>query len=136
MEHQALLAATRINWEWEMISGIKCRLCPDTKFKKWEDFKRHCDTMEAHPSKNSFGNIRGDFFARSDSLERYRKTPPPMCISVTLEEAAEKRSLRETQKAHEEFEVRLVTGEDIGKPFSRIIKEMYPESSKKHIGGQ
>jgi hypothetical protein len=57
-----------------------------------------------------------------------------MCLSVALEEAAEKR--RETQKAREEFEVRLVTGEDIGMPFSQIIKGMSPESSKKHIGGQ
>ena len=131
MEHQALLAGTHISWEWETIGGIKCRLCPETKLKKWEDFKRHC---EAHPPKITFGDIRGDFFARSDSLGRHRKSPPPVCLSVALEEAAEKR--RETQKAREEFEVRLVTGEDIGMPFSQIIKGTYPESSKKHIGGQ
>ena len=107
VEQQALLAGTHISWEWETIGGIKCQLCPD---------------------------IRGDFFARSDSHGRHRKTPPPACLSVALEEAAEKR--RETQKAREEFEVRLVTGEDIGMPFSQIIKRMYPKSSKKHIGGQ
>jgi hypothetical protein len=84
VEHQALLAGTHISWEWETIGGIKCRLCPETKLKKWEDFKRHCDTTEAHPSKISLCNIRGDFFTRSDSLGRHRKTPPPVASASHL----------------------------------------------------
>jgi len=42
---------------------------------------------------------------------------------------------RETEEAHEEFIRRLNSGQDIGKPFSEIIKEKFPESSKKRRGG-
>ena len=64
---------------------------------------------------------------------RHRKHPPAECKKVTPEEAAAKR--RETKKAHVEFVGHLreclKTGEDIGKGFTQIIKEKYPESSKK-----
>jgi hypothetical protein len=91
-----------------------------------------------HPLKISFCDNCGDYFARTDSLERHRKKPPLACRSATSEEAKEK--LRETQKIHDEFMERLKgflrTGEDIGMPFSRIIKEKYPDSSsKKRTGG-
>ena len=55
---------------------------------------------------------------------------------VTPMEAAQKR--KATEEAHEEFiwrlEHGLKTGQDIGKPFSRIIKDKYPKSSKKRKG--
>jgi hypothetical protein len=135
--HKALLAATQADWARGAIREIKCRLCPDTRLKTWEDFKRHCDTMEAHPLKISFCDECGDFFARGDSLERHRRNPPPECLSVTPEKAGAKR--RETEKAHDEFRARLEefleSGEDMGRPFSQIIKDKYPESSKKRTGG-
>jgi hypothetical protein len=137
MGHKALLASTQADWARGAIREIKCRLCPDTKLKTWEDFKRHCDTMEAHPLKISFCDDCGDFFARIDLLGRHRKNPPPECLSVTPEKAGTKR--RETQKAHDEFRARLEeflrTGEGIGMPFSQITKGKYPESSKKRTGG-
>ena len=116
---------------------IRCRLCPDTKLKSLEEFKRHCETNEAHPLRLSFCDTCGDHFARADSLGRHRKKPPPECKMVKPEKAAEKR--RETQLAHNEFlemlEECLRTGGDIV-PFSQIIKGKYPESSKKRISGR
>jgi len=51
--------------------------------------------------------------------------------------AAEKRAV--TEEEHRTFIQRLdhclATGEDIGRPFSQIIKERYPKSSKKRTGG-
>jgi hypothetical protein len=132
--HQALLAATQADWDRGTIREIRCRLCPDTKLKSWEEFKRHCDTKEAHPLKISFCDHCGDFFARGDSLERHRKNPPQECRRVTPDKAEAKR--RETEEAHKEFTVRLKefwrTGEGIGKPFSQLIKDKYPDSSKKN----
>jgi hypothetical protein len=57
---------------------------------------------------------------------------------VTTERADAKR--RATQRAHDEFigrlEGYLTTGkEDIGMSFTETIKDMYPDSSKKHIRG-
>jgi hypothetical protein len=131
--HKALLVATPGDWERGAVREIRCRLCPDTKLTTWEDFKRHCTTMEAHPMRISFCDNCGDFFARGDALKRHCKNPPPECRSATREGADAKRL--ETEKAHGEFRVRLEgflrTGEDIGKPFSQIIKEKYPGSSKK-----
>jgi hypothetical protein len=128
-----MLVATQDDWVRGAIREIRCRLCPDTKLKTWEDFKRHCNTMEAHPLKISFCVKCGNFFAHGDSLKRHLNNSPPECRSVTPEKAGAKR--RETEKAHDEFKARLErflrTGEDIGRPFSQIIKEMYPESSKK-----
>jgi len=87
MRHKALLAATQADWTRR---EIKCRLCPDTRLKTWEDFKRHCDTMEAHPLKISFCGKCGDFFARGDSLERHYRNRPKKCFSLAPEEAGAK----------------------------------------------
>ena len=70
-------------------------------------------TTETHPLKIYFCNDGGGFLARTDSLKRHRE-----------------------QRVQNEFP-RLMgflrTGEqDIEKPFSQVIKEKYPESSKKH----
>jgi len=131
--HKALLVATEAELERGAVQEIKCRLCPDIKLKTWENYKRHCDTMEAHPLKLYICNRCGDFFARGDSLQRHKNNSPRECDNATPEEAEAKR--RETQKAHDEFIGRLEgclkTGEDIGIPFSRIIKKKYPKSSKK-----
>ena len=100
---KALLAATQANSRGS-IREIKCRRCPKTTFKTWEDFKRRCNTTETHPL-NISSNDCGDFFARCDSLKRHRRHPPTECLSVTHEKANEKR--RETQSAHSDFIARL-----------------------------
>jgi hypothetical protein len=134
--HKALLAYTPQDWSAGGVDQIKCKLCPDTELKGWEEFKRHCCAAEAHPFKILFCDKCGDFFARSDSLERHCGNPPPECRRFTPERCKEADKKREeTQKSHDEFMERLKrfmeTGENIGTPFCEIIKEMYPESSKK-----
>ncbi|KAH9983392.1 hypothetical protein BJV74DRAFT_797438 [Russula compacta] len=135
--YRTLLAATEDDWARRAIQVIKCRLCSGAGFRTWEDFKRHCDTKEAHPVRISFCDRCGDFFARRDSLERHRKKPPQDCFDVTPEEAVVKR--QETKRVHKEFKERLEhyleTGEEVGAPFGHMIKRMYPASSKKSTGG-
>ena len=129
-EYRALLAVSQDN-------VIKCRLCPGTKLKKWEDFKRHCKASEVHPLEITFCEQCGDYFARTDALKRHRQKPPPVCATTSSERAAEKRE--RTERAHEEFKEMLKdclrTGKDIGKPFSQRIKDMFPKSSKKQRAG-
>ncbi|KAI0297592.1 hypothetical protein B0F90DRAFT_1738387 [Multifurca ochricompacta] len=131
--HRALLLATKADWDRRTIGELKCRLCPRAGFGSWEDFKRHCDTMEAHPLCIHFCDRCGDFFARADSLKRHKKSMPDRCIKVAPGMAEVKRI--ETTRLHEEFKGRLErclrTGEEIGKPFAVIIRELFPESSKK-----
>jgi hypothetical protein len=134
--YRILLAASEADLTRGAVDEIKCRICPNSEFTKWDDFKRHCKTTEAHPLEISFCDHCGDFFARSDSLKRHRSRPPCECLNVTPERAEEKR--RETAREHSEFLSRvgrsLTTGEKIGIPFAQIIKRMYPESSKKRTG--
>jgi hypothetical protein len=129
-EHRALLVPVRVSGE---IAEYRCRLCPNTYLKTWDDFKRHCDYTETHPLKIAFCDKCGDYFARPDSLKRHLKSPPAACHRVQDKEAVAKR--RKTQEAHKEFVDRLkmfmVTGEKFGVPFCDIIKELYPDSSKK-----
>jgi hypothetical protein len=134
--YRILLAATEADWTRGAVDEIKCRLCHDSWFTKWEDFKRHCKVTEAHPLEISFCEHCGDFFARTDSLKRHRNRPPYECLNVTSDRAEEKR--RETEREYGEFmgrvERSLTTGEEIGAPFAHIIKQKYPESSKKRTG--
>jgi len=131
--HSGLLDATAEDWARALVRELKCKLCPDAGFCNWEGFKRHCGQSEAHPSKVWFCDFCGDFFARIDSLKRHRKDRPAECLSVSPDEALAKR--RATERAHREFEARLTrclkTGKDIGDPFSQIIIDMFPDSSKR-----
>jgi hypothetical protein len=136
--YRALLVATQADRARGAVREIKCRLCPDTKFKKWGKFKRHCDCAETHPLTIYFCEYCGDYFARSDSCQRHCENRPAECLRVSPEKADEKR--RATQREHDEFISRLegylTTGkEDIERPFSKIIKDMYPDSSKKRSRG-
>ena len=131
--HRGLLKAATDDWARETILELKCRLCPGAAFSYWEDFKRHCDLMEAHPLKIFFCGFGGDFFARADSLARHCKNRPPEYLGVTPVEALAKRV--ETERVHGEFQEKLGRclrdDEDIGTPFSQTIKEMFPGSSKR-----
>jgi hypothetical protein len=125
--HKALLAATPDDWGRKTVAALKCRLCPGADFWDWQDFTRHCDTAETHPWKISFCNDCGDFFARNDSLVRHRQKPHK-------DDMAEFKR-QETERLHEDFKDRLnrcmKTGEELGKPFSHIVKDKFPQSSKK-----
>lgn len=130
--YKSLLAATEADFARRRVQEIKCRLCPHAKFRRWEDYKRHCDTAEAHPLRISFCERCGDYFARVDSLDRHRKKPPTMCLSTARERADAKR--RQTEKVHQRFIEKLdqclSSGEEV-ETFSLMIKDMYPDSSKK-----
>ena len=135
--YRLLLQASEVDFARGAVQTIKCRLCPDTKLKDFEEFKRHCKNTETHPLEIHFCDSCGDYFARRDSLKRHQDRPPAECRKVTRLKAAEKR--RVTEDEHEDFirrlEHGLMTGEIIGRSFTQIIKEKYPESSKKRTGG-
>jgi hypothetical protein len=136
--YRLLLQASEAELACGAVQTIKCRFCPDTTLKDFEEFKRHCKTTERHPLEIHFCDRCGDFFVRGDSLKRHRIKPPAECRKVTPMKAAEKR--RVTEEAHEGFirqlERSLTTGENIGRPFCQIIKDRYPESSKKRTGNR
>ena len=68
-----LLAGTEADRTRWAVDEIKCRLCPNSVFSKWDDFKRRCRMTEAHLLGISVCGHCGDFFARSDSLRRQIK---------------------------------------------------------------
>ena len=134
MGYLALLAAMQADRARGLICEIKCRLCPDTKFNKWGEFKRHCEDTEAHPLTIYFCEYCGDYFVRSDACQQHRSKRPRQCLEGMLMEADAKR--RATQREHNRFirrlEEYLTTGEDsIEMSFSKTIKDLYPDSSKK-----
>jgi hypothetical protein len=130
---RGLLEATPDDFARGTVRELKCRLCPDTGLRNWEDYRRHCDSKEAHPLKLNFCSYCGDFFARSDALARHRRNRPPECQGFTEEGVRAKQ--RATMRVHEEFEELLKryieTNEEIGDPFAQRIKAMFPDSSKK-----
>ena len=133
---QALLVATQADWARGVVREIKCRLCPDAKFKNWGKFRRHCDYVETHPLDIYDCKYCGTYFARIDSCERHEENRPDRCKQVTPKEVEEKRSA--TKRAHDEFKGRLegflTTGEEgKGMSFSKTMKDMFPGSSKKNI---
>jgi len=112
---------------------LKCKLCPAADLTTWDDFARHCKTAEAHPLEIFICRHCGDFFARYDSLQRHSKNQPPECLRVSPREAENK--CTETTRIHEEFKKNLKyyleTNEGNWRPFAQIIREKYPDSSKK-----
>ena len=116
-----------------MAQAIKGRICQETNLKNVEEFKKHCKDHGDAPTGNSFLQSLATSFAHLNSLKQHQNLPPTDCLKVTPEKSAEKR--RVTQEEHRVFiqwlEHRLMTDEDIGRSFSQIIKERYPESSKK-----
>jgi len=131
--HRSLLDATLDDVARGTIQELKCRLCPEAGFSNWDNFKRHCDEMEAHPLKILFCGYCGDFFARKDTLVRHEENRPPECFSVTEAEAAVKRT--ETKKVHDAFQEKLEkclgNSGEAWTPFSQIILAIFPDSSKK-----
>ncbi|KAI0298511.1 hypothetical protein BC826DRAFT_1121796 [Russula brevipes] len=112
--HFALLDATPYDWQ---LGGVQEALRQDGGAP-----------LEIH-----FCEFCGDFFARPDSLKRHRNNRPPQCRDTGPDIAETKR--RETIVAHERFKAWLTscleTKKEIGMPFAQIIKEKYPNSSKK-----
>jgi len=97
--HRSLLDATSDDLARGTVQKLKCRLCPGTGINNWDNLKRRCDFMEAHPLKISFCEHCGDFFARSDLLVRHQENRPLECFGVTEAEVEAKRT--ETKKVHD-----------------------------------
>ena len=121
-----------------MAQAIKGRICQETNLKNVEELKKHCKDHGDAPTGNPFLQSLATSSAHLDSLKQHQNLPPTDYLKVTPEKSAEKR--RVTEEKHRVFiqwlEHRLMTDEDIGRSFSQIIKERYPESSKKRTGGR
>ena len=132
-DYKPFLEATSEDFARGTLDELKCKLCPASDFTTWDGFTRHCTTAEAHPREIFFCGYCGDFFARYDSLQRHSENQPPECLRVSPREAEDKSV--ETKRIHEEFKknlkVHLETNEENWKPFAQVIKEKYPESSKR-----
>jgi hypothetical protein len=133
--YKALLKASSADWACGFVRTLKCRLCPSADFGNWEDFKRHCKYMEAHPFEIVFCDHCGDFFARQDALDRHRRSRPRACVDFDSKPAMALSKRQVTEMVHEMFMKRLErclkTNEDIGVPFSQLIKMIFPNSSKR-----
>jgi hypothetical protein len=107
--YRSLLQVSTAELARGAVKTIKCRICPDTKLKNFEEFKRrHCKTCETHPLEIHFCDRCAIFFARGDALKRHCNQSPTGCHEVSPVEAAEKRQV--TGKLHEDFIRRLEHG--------------------------
>ena len=132
-DYRLFLEATSEDFEQGTLHVVKCKLCPGATFKTWDHFTRHCKTAELHPLKLLFCDHCGDFFARGDSLVRHSKNRASECHEVSQHEAEAKRMV--TMTIHKEFvrntKAYLKTNHGIWTPFAQVIKETYPNSSKR-----
>ncbi|KAI0276871.1 hypothetical protein BGY98DRAFT_1165832 [Russula aff. rugulosa BPL654] len=71
--YRALLVATQANWARGAVREIKCRLCPKAKFKKWGEYKRHCDCTEMNLLLIYFCDCRWDRCCECDRVVRIRE---------------------------------------------------------------
>jgi len=73
----------------------------------------------------------------SDSLKRQHKSHPAECRVVTPVMVMVEAKRRETERVHEGFEERLgrclKSNKEVGRPFAKIIKETYPNSSESRV---
>ena len=138
-EHKALLADTQDDGTPGKIPEMRCRLCPNSRFKSWSEYRRHCTTSEAHPFNIFFCDNCGTYFARADLLSCHRRLPPRRCVAAKSEPEKVKEKRIETERAHKVFKEGLGnflrTGEGTWIPFSQIMKEKYPDSAKKRTRG-
>jgi hypothetical protein len=133
-DYKLFLDATSEDFERGALHVVKCKLCPGVTFKSWDHFTRHCKTAELHPLKLLFCDHCGDFFARGDSLERHSNNRASgECHDLSRQEAEAKRN--ETRAIHREFldntKAYLETNQETWTPFVQVIKEKYPNSSKR-----
>ena len=98
-------------------------------------FERHCDTTRVHPWEIYVSDHCGDYFGRSDSFMRHSRRWPWVCQKAVPERAKAKG--RDIKQLHKDFKARMVRclndGEEIGRPFFRIVKAKYPGTSKKGV---
>ena len=130
---QRLLVAAPEERERGVVRVLKCIVCPESGFSRWENFTRHCNRTEGHPEDLFFCRFCGDFFSRPEARDRHEKSRPDECSDVSPAKAEEKRTV--TLHVHEgfkeEIDAYLRFGGEMGELFSQRIKKLYPESSKR-----
>ena len=116
-----------------VVHVLKCVICPNARFSNWETFKRHCDKTEGHLEDIVFCQFCGDFFGRPDSRDRHENKRPSPCRRVGPAKAEEKR--KKTLEVYEgyktEIEAYLKFGGKVEENFSKRIKQLYPDCSKR-----
>jgi hypothetical protein len=128
-----LLMATPEERARGVVPVLRCVVCPEAGFSKWENFIRHCKQSEAHPETFKGCSFCADFFARQDACRRHEEKPPRACTIVSPADAEVKR--RVTQQVFEGFQrdldAHLRFGRTLGEPFAQRIMKLYPNSSKR-----
>jgi len=130
---RSLLKATPDERARGVVHVLKCIICPNAGFSNWDAFTRHCDKTEGHLEAIVFCKFCGDFFGRPDSRDRHEDKRPSPCRRVSPAKAEEKR--KKTLEVYEEYKTEMETylkfGGEIGENFSKRIKKLYPDSSKR-----
>ena len=131
--NQRLLVATPEERARGIVRVLKCIVCPKSGFGNWENFIRHCERTEAHPTDLEFCRYCGDFFSRPEARDRHEEKRPKQCFNVSAERAEEKRlvTLREHEGYKIELEAFLTFGVKMGELFCHRIKRLFPDSSKR-----
>jgi len=131
--NRLLLMATPEERARGVVPVLRCVVCPEAGFNKWENFIRHCERSEAHPETYVDCRFCGDFFARPDACKRHEEKPPTACTIVSPAEAEEKRrvTLEVFGGYQRELDAHLRFGGTLGEPFVQRIMNLYPKSSKR-----
>jgi len=131
--NRLLLMATPEERARGVVPVLKCVVCPEAGFNKWENFIRHCERSEAHPETYVDCRFCGDFFARPDACKRHEEKPPTACTIVSPAEAEQKRrvTLEVFEGYQRELDAHLRFGGTLGESFVQRIMKLYPKSSKR-----
>ena len=128
-----LLQTTQADLERGAVSVIKCRLCPDERFKTWAYFCRHCKDCEEHPVQIHCCERCGIYFGRGDSMKRHYDSATKSCCETAPATATWRKDkanqLLATFQARVEYCQR--TGEELDRNFAEIAMEELPSGSKK-----
>ena len=125
--YKTLLEATEEDYTLGRVREIKCRWCHDS-FKRWKDFKRHCNTSKVHPLKIIICDRCGKFFTRADALKRHRSPREPWAACYFGQSPWSAERGPKTKEIHkkfiEELDHHLSSGDLLGKAFYRQIDVM------------
>jgi hypothetical protein len=133
--YRLFLNATPKEIEQRTLDVLKCKLCPEVNFTTWDHFTRHCRTSEAHPLQIVFCSRCGDFFTRRDVLERHRINRASECSGISQDNVDTK--CNETRQVHQRYKLKMKDYlrtnqmQEKWRCFADVMKDRYPDSSKK-----
>jgi hypothetical protein len=130
-----MLQMTQAEKEHGAVRVIKCKLCPDARpFGTWVTFVRHCKSCEEHPSELEYCPTCGDYFGRTDSIDRHKKKRyQAACLGTKQYEAEEKKKRfeRHLNAFNERLTDRLKNGKEFKSSFSKVMTKKLSNTSKK-----